>query len=88
MEDWGELALLYLDQIDPAHVWGMDLDNIMEALHSGGLTREEAGAVARWLFVCLPAHASDGGQRTIPMIIQDTDEEDPLPERRDRQIVH
>jgi len=62
MEDWGELALLFLDQVDPSHVWGMDLDSIMEAVRAGGLTREEAGAVAQWLFVCLPPHTADNGR--------------------------
>ncbi len=60
MEDWGELALLFLDQVDPSHVWGLDLDDVVDTLREGGLTREEAGAVARWLFICLPPHSSDG----------------------------
>lgn len=63
MEDWGELALMYLDEVDPQAVWGLDLADVVDTLRAGGFTRIEAGAVARWLFACLPAHSSDGSRR-------------------------
>lgn len=62
MEDWGELALMYLEDVDPAMVSGMDLANVVDTLRTGGLTRVEANTVARWLFACLPASSSDGGR--------------------------
>ncbi len=54
MEEWGELALFYIDEIDPLAVRGIELADVVDTLRSGGFTREEAGAVARWLFACLP----------------------------------
>ncbi len=61
MEEWGELALFYIDEIDPLAVRGIELADVVDTLRSGGFTREEAGAVARWLFACLPPQSSDSG---------------------------
>jgi hypothetical protein len=63
MEDWGELTLMYLDEVDPTAVWGMDLVDVIDTFRAGGFTRTEAGAVARWLFACLPPQSSDGSRR-------------------------
>lgn len=63
MEDWGELALMYLEEVDPRAVWGIDLGDVIDTFRAGGFTRVEAGAVARWLFACLPPQSSDGSRR-------------------------
>ncbi len=74
MEDWGELALMYLDEVDPNAVWGIDLADVIGTLRTGGFTRTEAGAVARWLFACLPPHSSDGARRVwLPPVVQEDD---------------
>jgi len=83
MEDWGELALMYLDEVDPGAVWGMDLADVIDTLRGGGFTRTEAGAVARWLFACLPPQSSDGSRRAWLMADLDNEgspgDSDPTP---------
>jgi len=61
MDEWGELALFYIDEIDPLSVSGIELADVVDTLRTGGFTREEAGAVAKWLFECLPPQSSDSG---------------------------
>lgn len=80
MEELGELALFYLEEVDPRSVHGIDLADVVDTLRFGGFTREEAGAVARWLFACLPPHSSDGTMRQWIDLEQDT-EWDVLPQR-------
>ena len=79
MEELGELALFYLEEVDPRSVYGIDLADVVDTLRGGGFTREEAGAVARWLFACLPPHSSDGIMRQLIDPDHDTEWDVPPP---------